>query len=510
MRGILSQEDEGIMSQGPGVTDRQSFSVTINGDDVLKMAQCYMNAFYQKPLIPRDDVIPMDEALNPHLVFSGSINYCLNGIEAIKNLHAYLFNESGLKQWRDESHKELQTEYVTKIHKYANLPANRNSLRTFINRIRNTRAKPIIEKWQNGNQEKMREEFFQEFAKVNDASRYNQINNEQAPAQKKIKINDYVNDYMDKYDEWSRITKRTFEKFKNMYLNDMDNKYNRWRRKLSPFSLLLNSAYLKFADVLIGKLIAMQLQHYQNVEVAGTFRNEGHTNSLSPCSIQWYMFRCRIFGAVSKDEVPQFPTIKSVILLVRHGERLDNDKDLKRQVENTPGQQYEYKGRYYNFDNSPLNETGEERALVLNKVIKNLNIKYLFAASYDRTIQTAVNALRDSHKNYNNGELESELKIKIEPGFIESMSDCVDRDVGYLEFDELNEHYERLDSDYEPILQRDGLCSLYQTPEARKSDIGCIERVKYVLNELLRRADLGEIPNAFYAEEYDNEWILPG
>ena len=26
----------------------------------------------------------------------------------------------------------------------------------------------------------------------------------------------------------------------------------------------------------------------------------------------------------------------------------------------------------------------------------------------------------------------------------------------------------------------------------------------------MRRADHGEIPNAFYAEEYDNEWILPG
>jgi len=177
-------------------------------------------------------------------------------------LHANLFNESGLKQWRDESHKELKTEYVSKIHKYANLPENRDSLRTFINRIRNTRAKPIIEKWQDGNQEKMREEFFQEFAKVNDASIYNQINNEQAPEQKKIKINDYVNDYMDKYNEWSRITKRTFEKFKNMYLNDMDNKYNGWRRKLSPFSLLLNSAYLKFADVLIGKLIAMVVLQY--------------------------------------------------------------------------------------------------------------------------------------------------------------------------------------------------------------------------------------------------------
>ncbi|CAK5092070.1 unnamed protein product [Meloidogyne enterolobii] len=74
------------------------------------------------------------------------------------------------------------------------------------------------------------------------------------------------------------------------------------------------------------------------------------------------------FYLAIKEAVPQFPQVKRVIWFVRHGERLDNDKDLKNEVKNTPGQQYEYKGRIYNFDNSPLNETGEERAKVLNNV----------------------------------------------------------------------------------------------------------------------------------------------
>uniref|UniRef100_A0A914L847 Phosphoglycerate mutase n=1 Tax=Meloidogyne incognita TaxID=6306 RepID=A0A914L847_MELIC len=49
--------------------------------------------------------------------------------------------------------------------------------------------------------------------------------------------------------------------------------------------------------------------------------------------------------------------------------------------------------------------------------------------------------------------------------------------------------------------------------EARKSDIGCIERMEYVLNELLARAENGDIPNPFYSNnvEYGNNgWILPG
>jgi len=75
-----------------------------------------------------------------------------------------------------------------------------------------------------------------------------------------------------------------------------------------------------------------------------------------------------IFNLAINGNVPQFPKVKRVFWFVRHGERLDNDKDLKNAVKNTPKQQYKYKGRIYNFDNSPLNETGEERAQVLNNV----------------------------------------------------------------------------------------------------------------------------------------------
>uniref|UniRef100_A0A915LVE5 Uncharacterized protein n=1 Tax=Meloidogyne javanica TaxID=6303 RepID=A0A915LVE5_MELJA len=74
----------------------------------------------------------------------------------------------------------------------------------------------------------------------------------------------------------------------------MDDKYNRWIRKLSPFSLSLNSAYLTIAEYLIQKLLDVR-KNYQN-------------------------------------DIPYFPKVKRVIWLVRHGERLDNDKELKERA----------------------------------------------------------------------------------------------------------------------------------------------------------------------------------
>jgi len=70
----------------------------IKGRDALKMAKCYMNAFYRKPSIPRklkmgrihncvkilgNDVVSMDEAMIPHLAFSENINQCLEKIKDI-------------------------------------------------------------------------------------------------------------------------------------------------------------------------------------------------------------------------------------------------------------------------------------------------------------------------------------------------------------------------------------------------------------------------------------------
>uniref|UniRef100_A0A914LS07 Uncharacterized protein n=1 Tax=Meloidogyne incognita TaxID=6306 RepID=A0A914LS07_MELIC len=64
---------------------QEGFSETeINGIDVLKMAKCYMDAFYQKPpSIPRNDIVAMEETLNPHLAFSVGIDDCLKGIKDI-------------------------------------------------------------------------------------------------------------------------------------------------------------------------------------------------------------------------------------------------------------------------------------------------------------------------------------------------------------------------------------------------------------------------------------------
>ncbi|CAK5088668.1 unnamed protein product [Meloidogyne enterolobii] len=108
----------------------------------------------------------------------------------------------------------------------------------------------IIINWRSANIDKMRAEF----VKQHNVGTYNQINSERDPKQKKEMINNYIEHYTREYKAWGGLKNENIEEFKTMFLNDMDHKYNSWRRKLSPFSLLLNSAYLKFAQVLIGKL----------------------------------------------------------------------------------------------------------------------------------------------------------------------------------------------------------------------------------------------------------------
>uniref|UniRef100_A0A915MKD2 IKs producing slow voltage-gated potassium channel subunit alpha KvLQT1 n=1 Tax=Meloidogyne javanica TaxID=6303 RepID=A0A915MKD2_MELJA len=372
----------------------------------------------------------------------------------LANLHGSLFERSGLIKWRNKTLEKLQTEYVTEIKEYANLSNNGETLRGLVNRMNFSVTRRIIIKWRSANNDKMRAEF----VKQHDVETYNQINNVQDPKQKKIMIDNYVNQNQNDYKAWGGLKNENIEEFKNMFLNDMDHKYNSWRRKLSPFSLLLNSAYLKFAEVLIEKLgeketvseLQFECEYNSFIGSYGIFENLLNDVTISQRAI--------------KEDVPQFPTVKRVIWFVRHGERLDNDKDLKNAVKNTPKQQYKYKGRIYNFDNSPLNETGEERA-------------------------------------------------QVEPGFMESMIDCVGRDIGFNKLGKLEKHYGRLDIEYESILKKEELCSNYQEKEARKSDIGCIERVEFVLNELLKRAEHGDITNPFYSNnvEYGNNgWILPG
>ncbi|CAK5087528.1 unnamed protein product [Meloidogyne enterolobii] len=108
----------------------------------------------------------------------------------------------------------------------------------------------IIINWRSANNDKMRAEF----VKQHNVGTYDEINSERDPERKKEMIDGYVNQNRSEYKAWGGLKNENIEEFKNMFLNDMDHKYNSWRRKLSPFSLLLNSAYLKFAEVLIEKL----------------------------------------------------------------------------------------------------------------------------------------------------------------------------------------------------------------------------------------------------------------
>uniref|UniRef100_A0A914MQW5 Uncharacterized protein n=1 Tax=Meloidogyne incognita TaxID=6306 RepID=A0A914MQW5_MELIC len=223
-----------------------------------------------------------------------------------------------------------------------------------------------------------------------------------------------------------------------------------------------------------------------------------------------------------QNDIPKFPPVKRVIWFVRHGERIDNDKNEKKKARESKEQCYysEDCNRKFKLDNSPLNKTGIKRAKILNKVFDNINIQHIFASPYERTLQTALLLLGESHKNFDSkGNLENELKIKVEPGFIENMIDCVNKPIGYEDINELAKHHSRLDIEYVPILNREDLARDYKEEESLESDIGCFNRVEYVLNQLLYNDKKQCLKNPFFNKSlvdqiekgnYHSEWIQPG
>nr|CAD2154563.1 unnamed protein product [Meloidogyne enterolobii] len=222
-----------------------------------------------------------------------------------------------------------------------------------------------------------------------------------------------------------------------------------------------------------------------------------------------------------QNDIPYFPKVKRVIWLVRHGERLDNDKEVKERAKKDGCINDENSGREFSLDNSPLNQRGMERAAALNNVFNNIDIQHLFASPYERAIQTAVKLLGDSHKNYSESRiLTSQLKIKVEPGFIETMS-CVDEHIGYEKIKELRKHHPRLDVTYTPIFNKKLLAKNYKVEEGGNSDMGCCRRIKDALNGLIENLENEKYlkDSTFFNSSllsqinegtYKNHWIQPG
>ncbi|KAL7075448.1 hypothetical protein ACQ4LE_005080 [Meloidogyne hapla] len=471
------------------------FNLKINDVYVLHMADCYMKAFYQKPpLIPSSDVTQFDEAITPHLDFSDKIEDCL---ESIEEMPKKLFKK--LKDLRESTKEKLEEEYKAKILKYAPFLTESS--------LRNSSVKrEILESWRKNNEDKC----------------------EGIP-----KI----------------FTRETKGKLKELYLNDMDNIFNRWRRQLSPFSLSLKCGYLTIAEDLIQKLLTLMGENGEDGVLIKTLqgmldriKKEIHTNT----NIIEYSFLKDFFefketfdnlnkyleknlkkvNVIVSDEapnvVPEFPKIKRVFWFVRHGERLDNNKTVKDQAKIIG--KYHDEGREFELDNSPLSDTGKVRAAVLNQVFDNINIQHLFASPYERTVQTALYLLEESHKNVKKisrrrENITSELKIKLEPAFIESMTDCVDGKIGF-DINDLWKHYQksRIDWTYGSVYNKDNLKD-FMKEEGRKSDISCSRRAGEVLTYLLQNLEenhtLQGFSNGILQKQiddniYQNDWLQPG
>uniref|UniRef100_A0A1I8BVS5 Uncharacterized protein n=1 Tax=Meloidogyne hapla TaxID=6305 RepID=A0A1I8BVS5_MELHA len=531
------------------------------------MANCYMKASYlQPPSIPANDIIEMQKALSSHLAFSNFIDKCLKAANVIKILREKLFEESGLKEWYDSSIQKIEKEYKENIEQFYFIRKPKSEMEKWANgELKNKEIDGKFNLWKDLKpNELLNQEFVNKNKEnydnwVNEAEGLEEIKKEEDDTKRdKMLYQKYVDELSEEYNAWIENHDSTKE-LKKIYVNDMNSRFLKWVRRLAPMSLFLNSGYRSFAEILIKKLVKASENQAESKEFSTILKAmlermkiEIHTNT----NIAKYTF-LRHYTNVDEfekaykilkdevekveievetarkdynpDDIPKFPKVKRVIWIVRHGQRLDNDKQIRDEAKASQNKRFNVRkcGNKcekecnkeecirFELDNSPLNQNGEERAVVLDKVFKNINIHHIFSSPYERAIQTAEILLGDSHKNYDpKGELLNELKIKVEPGFMESMVDCIGKEnIGYEEFDKLVEHHTLLDDKYEPIFNKKKLIK-YRKGEERKSNIACTERVKDFFKKFIKNLGSENLKKSKFTkkdlENEQSEWLQPG
>uniref|UniRef100_A0A914N484 Uncharacterized protein n=1 Tax=Meloidogyne incognita TaxID=6306 RepID=A0A914N484_MELIC len=498
------------------------------------MGQCYVDADYQKAKIPGDGITEMEEVLEPHYTFGNYINGCIK----IKDIFANIFASSGLDKWIVEMKKELKEEYESKIRSFAKIGV---SERIDISEF-DSENEAKFNYWKENSEERLKEIFVEknylEFKKWLEGK-----------TKKENKKSERISgsDSKSSEDESKELKDTESEK---IYIKEIELAFNYWRRRTNHFGIFLKAAYLKFAKVFIDKLknavsniqnkklfrALTSISHRMKIEIFGNIafgkyffkKDKSHFDSFYKALnkmekfLEKFKVNIKKPFVYKKKNVPKFPKVNKVIWVVRHSERLDNDEEEKNKAEGDAC--FNYNGRKFMLDNSPLSDEGKLKASRLNKVFANIPIKEIFVSPYERTIETSLYLLgynkieKDSIKKENNKikvktiskEIKNnDLKIKLEPGFIEKLSQCGENSTGYEECKELAKHHKGLNCEYKPIFTREKAES-FKEKENRRWDIACIPRLKEVFTQLLKNnAEKTKLIKKSKKEE-TNEWLSPG
>ncbi|CAK5082936.1 unnamed protein product [Meloidogyne enterolobii] len=524
------------------------------------MAQCYVDADYQKAKIPGDGITEMEEVLEPHYTFGNYINGCIK----IKELLANIFASSGLDKWIVEMKKELKEEYESKIRSFAKIGiSERIDISEF-----DSENEAKFNYWKQNSEERLKEIFVEknylEFKKwyeektKKENKKSERISGSESKSSedesKELKDTEservfsnsnenfkiiFVKENLEKYNFWLKNLEENPENFKKIYIKEIELAFNYWRRRTNHFGIFLKAAYLKFAKVFIDKLknavsniqnkklfrVLTSISHRMKIEIFGNIafgkyffkKDKSHFDLFYKALNQMGKFLDKIKVNIKKP---------FVIWVVRHSERLDNDEEERNKAEEDAC--FNYNGRKFMLDNSPLSDEGKLKASRLNKVFANIPIKEIFVSPYERTIETALfllgyNEIEKGSIKKENGKIkvktiskeikDNDLKIKLEPGFIEKLSQCGENSTGYEECKELAKHHKGgLNCEYKPIFTREKAES-FKEKENRRWDIACIPRLKEVFTQLLKNnAGNTKVIKKSKKEEKQEptEWLSPG
>jgi len=147
-------------------------------------------------------------------------------------------------------------------------------------------------------------------------------------------------------------------------------------------------------------------------------------------------------------------------------------------------------------------EVGKQLAKEM-QMNRNETVHHVFTSPFTRCIQTSTQILLASGLHSTTTSQHSQMKLKVEPGFAESLNVTQWPTKGFLPVDQLVSQSYPVDTEYEPAVQWESL-------SAEETNFACAPRVQQTLERLLERYDGNLVVVSHGAPITAAHWALTG
>ena len=176
------------------------------------------------------------------------------------------FNEREFQIWIDNSHEKLKMLYVSENFKENEEKFNLwiKDSKVFLKEIYVDQNDEQFKLWLVDSHDNLKNIFEKETKEAEEKQKFIVSDFDEWLVDSRLKlIKNYIKENFEENEEnFNLWLNDSPDRLKKIYVKEMEKKFNYWRRTFSPMSLSLNSAYLRFAEVFIDKLIEIKVFIY--------------------------------------------------------------------------------------------------------------------------------------------------------------------------------------------------------------------------------------------------------